>query len=75
MIKKQYDYYSTKVSYFTNFMDHLVYANVQSSRARNALRLELTKYKATLAKSKANYRYNIKWHDHEMYLLFVMRWA
>jgi hypothetical protein len=74
MIKRQYDYYSTEVNYFTRFMDNLD-TNVQSSRACDSLRLALIPYKATVAKSKARYRYNIKWHDSEMYLLFVMRWS
>ena len=74
MIKKQYDYYATEVTYFTKFMDNLD-TNVQSRRCDDAVRIALAPYKATLAKSKAKYRYNIKWNEPDMYLLFVLRWS
>ena len=71
MIKRQYDYYHTEKTYFTNFMDSLE-SNVRTGRdVRGALK----PYKATLAKSKARYRYNIKFQDPKMYTLFVMRWS
>jgi hypothetical protein len=76
MIKKQYDYYQTEKTYFTNFMDSLATkSNVQSARFGRDVRAALAPYKATLAKSKAKYRYNIKWHDTDLYLLFVLRFS
>ena len=74
MIKRQYDYYQTEVTYFTRFMDSLD-TNVQSYRCNDAVRLALSPYNATLAKSKARYRYNIKWHDPELYLLFALKYS
>jgi hypothetical protein len=68
MIKKQYDYYQTEVTYFTKFLDQL-------HDARSEVHEALKPWNATVAKSKARYRYNIKWHDPDMYLLFVMRYA
>ena len=68
MIKRQYNYYSTKRNYFTNFLDTLHDARVE---VRDALK----PYKASVAKSKAIYRYNIKFHDPKQYTLFVMRWS
>lgn len=68
MIKRQYDYYSTEKTYFTNFLDTLHDARVE---VRDALK----PYRATVAKSKARYRYNIKFHDAKLYMMFVMRWS
>lgn len=68
MIKKQYDYYQTEVNYFTKFLDEL-------HDARSEVKEALKPWNATVAKSKARYRYNIKWHDRHKYLLFVLRWA
>jgi len=76
MIKRQYDYYQTEKTYFTKFMDEVsATINVQSGRSDDAVRLALKPYKATLAKSKARYRYNIKFNDPKLYTLFVMRWS
>jgi len=37
---------------------------------------ELKLYKATIAKSKnKHYMVNVKWHDHELYTIFVLRYA
>jgi hypothetical protein len=68
MIKKQYDYYATEVTYFTKFLNEL-------HDARSEVREALKPWNATVAKSKARYRYNIKWNDPHMYLLFVIRWS
>ena len=68
MIKKQYDYYQTEKTYFTNFMNSLDDARIQ---VREALR----PYNATVHKSKARYRYNIKFHDPKKYMMFVLRWS
>jgi hypothetical protein len=66
MIKRQYDI--TRPSYFRNFY--------QAGQPRFDLVKGLEHYNATLGKSKNhNYKFNIKWHDPDMYLLFVMRWA
>jgi hypothetical protein len=71
MIKKQYDYYQTEKTYFTNFMNEL-HSDVQAGiDVRGALK----PYRATLAKSKARYRYNIKFQDPKLYTLFVMRYS
>jgi hypothetical protein len=74
MIKKQYDYYATEKTYFTNFMDHL-HTDRDSGRYGLDVRGALKPYKATLAKSKARYRFNIKFNDPKLYTLFVMRWS
>jgi hypothetical protein len=71
MIKRQYDYYHTEKTYFTNFMNEL-HSDAQSGiDVRGALK----PYRATLAKSKARYRYNIKFQDPKLYTLFVMRYS
>lgn len=68
MIKRQYDYFRNHPgSYFAKFMDSL--DNKQQVAAA------LRPWGATLAKSKAHYRFNVKFHDHKRYTLFVMRWS
>jgi hypothetical protein len=74
MIKRQYDYYATETTYFTRFMDQLD-TNAQSKVANEHVRAALKPYKATLAKSKARYRYNIKFNDPTIYLLFVIKYS
>jgi hypothetical protein len=65
MIKRHYD--MTKSSYFRNFYD--------AGTPRVDLRTGLSHYNATLAKSKGHHYINVKWHDPQMYLLFVVRWS
>ena len=68
MIKRQYDYYQTEVTYFTKFLNTL-------GDARSEVQEALKPWNATVAKSKACYRYNIKWHDPELYLLFALKYS
>jgi hypothetical protein len=68
MIKKQYDYFHTEKTYFTNFLNTLHDARAEVSDA-------LKPYRATVHKSKARYRYNIKFHDPKQYMLFVLEWS
>jgi hypothetical protein len=68
MIKRQYDYYQTEVTYFTKFLNTL-------GDARSEVQEALKPWNATVAKSKARYRYNIKWHDPELYLLFALKYS
>lgn len=68
MIKKQYDYFHTEKTYFTNFLNTLHDARVE---VRDALK----PYSATVHKSKARYRYNVKFHDPKKYMLFVLEWS
>ena len=68
MIKKQYDYFHTEKTYFTNFLNTLHDARVE---VRDALK----PYGATVHKSKARYRYNVKFHDPKKYMLFVLEWS
>ena len=70
MIKKQYYRYPNVniKSYFNNFL--------RDFDPNSTLHDELKKYNATIAKSKQpNSMFNIKWHDHKMYTLFVLRWS
>jgi hypothetical protein len=74
MIKTQFDYYQTEKTPFTRFMDSL-HTDPQSGRYGLDVRGALKPYKATLGKSKASYRYNIKFHDPKLYTLFMLRWS
>lgn len=67
MIKKQYDRF--KQGYFYNF--------VHSNDPEGVIEDGLKKYKATLAKSKYknNSKLNVKWHDEQLYMMFVLRWS
>lgn len=66
MIKKQYTRYSD--SYFINFMNaHDGYSTIEE---------ELKSYRATIGKSKNDhYKFNVKWHDDKLYVLFVLKWS
>lgn len=71
MIKRQYHRWphpSKRHDYFYNF--------INSHDPESSIEDELKKYKATLAKSKnKNSLINVKWHDHKLYTLFVMRYT
>lgn len=67
MIRKQYR--QGVPGYFNNF--------VKAYDPEDSMDEALKPYKATLAKSKFhnNYAINVKWHDEELYTLFVLRWS
>lgn len=66
MIKKQY--IRSHRDYFNNF--------INSNDPENFIEDGLRKYKATLAKSKnKNYKLNVKWHDEQLYMMFVLRYS
>ena len=66
MIRKQYR--RGVPGYFYNF--------IHSHDAEDVIEEKLKHYKATIAKSKnRNYIMNIKWHDTDLYILFVLRWS
>lgn len=70
MIKRQYYRYPhpSEVCYFHNF--------IKAHDPEAIIEDELTKYKATIGKSKnTNTTMNVKWHDEHLYTLFVLRWA
>lgn len=74
MIRKQYDHYTSgRPNYFKNFVDSLTVS--YHPELREEIRKGLAPYKATVAKSKAQYRYNIKFNDPKLYSLFVLRWS
>jgi hypothetical protein len=64
MRKKQYRQGAS--GYFTNFiMAH-----------GPEMKEKLKEYNATLGKCKNKYYYvNVKWHDEQMYMMFVLRYA
>ena len=69
MLKKQYNRYPHSGScYFNNFIKmHDPDAIIED---------ELKKYKATIAKShQPNIKMNIKWHDEQLYMMFVLRYS
>jgi hypothetical protein len=70
MIKKQYHRYpySGGTCYFNNFIKmHDPDAIIEN---------ELKKYKATIAKSnQPNIKMNIKWHDEQLYMMFILRYS
>jgi hypothetical protein len=70
MIKRQYNRFDFG-SYFNNFV---AYHNTVNTNA--AIETALKPYKATLAKSKKRHaRLNVKWHDPQLYVMFVLRWT
>lgn len=66
MIKRQYR--SGQSNYFTNFVNSI------HSRYKSIAE-ELAPYNATVAKSKDNNIMNVKWHDKELYIIFVLRYS
>lgn len=66
MIKRQYRY--GQPSYFNNFIESTDNTNKNISEV-------LTLYNATVAKSKDNNIMNVKWHDKELYIIFVLRYS
>lgn len=66
MIKRQYR--RNVKGYFCNF--------INSHDGEAIVEDALKTYNATIAKSKNRYHImNVKWHDENMYALFVLRWA
>lgn len=66
MIKRQYR--RNEPGYFNNF--------ILSHDPEGTIETELKLYKATVAKSKNKYyTMNVKWHDHELYTIFVLRYS
>ena len=66
MIKRQYR--RGEPGYFNNF--------IMAHDPEGTIETELKTYKATIAKSKnKHYMLNVKWHDPEKYMLFVLRWS
>ncbi len=66
MIKRQY--YRFDPGYFYNF--------INGNELEGSIKQGLAPYKATIAKSKhPTSKMNVKWHDHKLYMLFVMRWS
>jgi hypothetical protein len=65
MIKKQY--HRSERGYFDNF--------IRSNDPEGSIEDRLKEYKATLAKSKnKHYKLNVKWHDEQLYAIFVLRY-
>jgi hypothetical protein len=68
MMKKQYrGSFGSPQTYFDKF--------VSAHPFGTDLRPLLKKYDATLAKSKGPYIHNVKWHNEQKYVLFVMEWS
>ena len=66
MIKKQY--IRSQRGYFDNF--------IMSNDPEGSIEDGLKEYKATLAKSKNKYyKLNVKWHDEQLYMMFVLRYS
>jgi hypothetical protein len=66
MIKKQYR--RSEPGYFGNF--------ISANDPNGIIEDELRHYQATIAKSKnRHYIMNVKWHNKELYMLFVLRWS
>lgn len=66
MIKKQYE--RSQTGYFNNF--------ILSHNGEDIIEEQLKPYKGTIAKSKSKYyKLNIKWHDEQLYMMFVLRWS
>jgi hypothetical protein len=66
MIKKQYR--RGQSGYFNNF--------IMSHYPDDSIDKQLKLYDATIAKSKnKHYILNVKWHDPEKYMIFVLRWS
>lgn len=77
MIKRQYDYYGEFVEdgskYFNRFVDQVTESPY--TFPRQAIAEALKPWKATVAKSKARYRYNIKFHDEHLYMIFRLKYS
>ena len=66
MIRRQYR--RGQPGYFDNF--------IISHDGNNGIEEELKTYNATLGKSKnKHYMLNVKWHDHKLYTIFVLRYS
>ncbi len=66
MIKKQYR--RDQRGYFNNF--------ILAHDGDDVIEEKLKEYHATLAKSKNKYyMLNVKWHDEQLYTLFVLRYS
>ncbi len=66
MIKKQYR--RGHPGYFNNF--------IHSHDPQDTIEEHLKPYDATIAKSKnKHYILNVKWHNPEKYMMFVLRWS
>ena len=66
MIKKQYR--RGKPGYFNNF--------IRAHDPEGTIETELKIYNATIGKSKnKHYMMNVKWHDPELYIIFVLRYS
>ena len=71
MIKRQYD--RTKKGYFNNFINS---TDPNSDYTEKVIEERLKAYNATVGKSKNdNYKVNVKWHDEQLYTLFVLRFS
>lgn len=72
MIKRQYDksirHRGSKHRYFLNFLD-------SCDANKEDMWDVLIEYKATKGRSKRRYCHNVKWHDHELYTIFVLRYS
>lgn len=75
MIKRQYDYYGNKVeeTYFTNFVDQVTQSPYTFPWM--AINEALKPWKAELGKSKSRYRYNVKFHDEQLYTIFRLKFS
>lgn len=70
MIKKQYYRYPHNGTncYFNNF--------IKAGDPESIIEDDLKKYKATIGKSKQpNSILNVKWHDEQLYMMFVLRYS
>ena len=66
MIRRQYR--RGQPGYFNNF--------IMSHDPEGTIETELKSYNAKIAKSKnKNYMMNVKWYDHELYTIFVLRYS
>jgi hypothetical protein len=66
MIKKQYRW--GQPSYFTNF--------IRAHDGDDIIEEKIKEYNATIAKSKnRHYLMNVKWHDEQLYTIFVLRYS
>jgi hypothetical protein len=66
MIKKQY--LRSQRGYFDNF--------IMSHDGEDVIEERLKPYNATLGKSKnKHYKLNVKWHDEQKYMMFVLRYS
>lgn len=68
MIKKQYQRYPVNRGYFHKFLDE--------HGINDVIKEQLKSYDATLGKSKHKFSaLNVKWHNREKYVMFVLRWS